>query len=403
MAKSKIYVGLEIGTSKTCMAVGEVKADGSVRILGVSQSKSIGVRKGEIADFHQVRACIREVLLDAEDLCDIDISRVLVSVTGSHIVGVSNRGTFRLPDDEKEVKMRHILEAEDIARDIAISSDNVYLHDIVCQYWLDGQHHKTNPIGLMGRTLQADFHIIHGVHTRIQNSLKCIREIPLDIDDVVFAPLASAQIALDRASKDSGALVIDIGAGTTDYILYLNGSIAASGSLPVGGDHITNDIHIATHIPLSKAEKLKKNEGDASGNPALSVGTVVMADEQGFPDIEINRRLLNGVIQGRLEETFQFIVEKLPEGALPKIGAGVYLTGGTSLLRGCSELANKAFGLPIYRAEKSEISGVHEHFKNPEYSTAVGLIRYAQYQEELNNSRKYKKGFWSKFSRFLPF
>lgn len=403
MAKSTIHVGLEIGTSKTCMVVGEVKPDGSVKILGVGETKSVGVRKGEISDFHQVRTCVREALLEAEDVCDVDISSVVLAITGSHINGVNNRGTFRLPEDSSEVEESHIEEVKEIAQDIAIPADNVYLHNVVRNYTLDDQTHSTKPVGLIGKTLESDFHIIHGVRTRIQNSIKCVREIPLDVDEVVFAPIASAQIALNRERKSEGALVIDIGGGTTDYVLYINGGIEASGCIPVGGDHVTNDIHLVTHIPLSKAELIKKTEGDVSGDPARSVGVVTVNDEKGFTESEIQRSLLNDVVRGRLEETFYLVKDQLPEGALENVGTGVFLTGGTSLMRGIGELANDVFGLPVYRPEQPEISGVQAYFRDPQYSTAVGLIRYAQVLEEEYRSKNATNGFMSKLSKFLPF
>ncbi len=382
MAKTKIHVGLEIGTSKVCMVVGEVKPDGAVKILGVGETPSAGVRKGEISDFASVRACVKTALLEAEDVSDVDIHSVFLSVTGAHIQGVNNKGTFRLPEDEPAVLNEHVDEAKDIARDIAIPSDNVYIHNVIRQYWLDGQEHATTPIGLLGKSLEADFHIIHGIKTRIQNSIKCVREIPLDVDDVVFAPIASAQIALNRQRKDAGALVIDMGGGTTDYVLYLNGAIAASGCIPVGGDHITNDIHLVTKIPLSKAEKIKKLEGDASGDPAKSVGTVTIQDDKGFPEQTVERALLNDIIRFRLEETMGLVVKSLPDGALEKVGSGVFLTGGASLIRGFGELADQVFGLPVYRPEQPDVSGVHAYFRDPQYSTAVGLIRYAQLVDE---------------------
>ncbi|MGJ8672327.1 cell division protein FtsA [Rubritalea sp.] len=402
MAKSKIYVGLEIGTSKTCMVVGEVKADNSVKILGVGETKTAGVRKGEISDMAHVRTCVREALLEAEDVCDVDIRSVFLSVTGAHIQGINNRGTFRLPDEDQEITPEHMGEAKEIARDIAIPSDNVYLHNIVRQYWIDGNEQASNPVGLLGRTLDADFHIVHGVKNRIQNSIKCVREIPLDVDDVVFAPIASAQIALNRQDKDSGALVIDIGGGTTDYVLYLNGAVAASGCIPVGGDHVTNDIHLVTQMPLSKAEKVKCTEGDASGDAARSVGTVTIPDDKGFPDLEIKRQLLNDIIRGRLEETLQLVKAKLPDGALEKVQTGVFLTGGTSLMRGFGELANDVFQLPVYRPEQPEVSGIHEYFRDPQYSTVVGLIRYAQLMDE--DRPREKGGFFGKLAKAVwPF
>lgn len=378
MAKTKIHVGLEIGTTKTCMVVGEVKPDGSVKILGVGETRTAGVRKGEIVDYPQARAGLKDALLKAEDICDVDISSVLLAVTGSHIEGVNNRGTFRLPDEEQEVHEGHIEEATEIARDLAIPGDHVYLHNFIRHYHLDGQEHTVSPVGLLGRALDVDFHIVHGIRTRIQNSIKCVREIPLEVDDVVFAPIATAQVALEREHKDAGALVLDIGGGTTDYVLYLKGAIAASGSIPLGGDHITNDIHLVTHIPLSRAEDLKKTDGDASGDPARGIGKVVVYDDHGLAEAEIERSLLNDIINGRVEEMFDLVLDRLPEGCLCGVGTGVFLTGGTSRLRGISELANDMFDLPIYQSEQSNISGVHANFRDPQYSTAVGLIRYAQ-------------------------
>lgn len=382
MSKSRIHVGLEIGTTKTVMVVAEVKPDGSVKILGLGETRSAGVRKGEIVDYPQVRACVKAALLEAEDISDVDINSVFLAVTGPHIEGVNNRGTYRLPDGEPEIRHEHIEEVKEIASDIAIPSEHVYLHSLIRNYVVDGQPHATMPVGLLGQTLDAEFHIVHGVRTRIQNSIKCVREIPLDVDDVVFAPIASAQIALTRKRKEAGALVVDIGGGTTDYVLYVDGAITASGSIPVGGDHVTNDIHLVTHIPLSKAEQVKKTEGDASGDPAKSVGSVKVPDEAGFPEIELKRQILNDVIRMRLQETLELVKARLPEHMLERVGTGVFLTGGTSLMKGLGELACDVFGLPVYRPERPDVSGVHAYFKDPQYSTALGLIRYAQILDE---------------------
>ncbi|NNC87919.1 MAG: cell division protein FtsA [Akkermansiaceae bacterium] len=382
MAKTKIHVGLEIGTTKTVMVVAEVKPDGTVKIMGLGETRSAGVRKGEIADYPQVRACVKSALLEAEDISDVDINSIFLAVTGSHIAGVNNRGTFRLPEGEPEIRPEHIDEVKEIASDIAIPSEHVYLHSLIRNYVVDGQPHTTTPVGLLGRTLEADFHIVHGVRTRIQNSIKCVREIPLDVDDVVFAPIASAQIALTKKRKEAGALVIDIGGGTTDYVLYIDGAISASGCIPVGGDHVTNDIHLVTHIPLSKAEQIKKEEGYASGDPERSAGTVTVPDEGGFPEVEIKRQVLNDVIRWRLQETLELVKARLPDGMLERVGTGVFLTGGTSLMKGFGELACDVFGLPVYRPEQPDVSGVHAYFKDPQYSTALGLIRYAQILDE---------------------
>lgn len=399
--RTKIHVGLEIGTSKTCVVVGEVKADSAVKILGIGVTKTAGVRKGEIYDFAQVRACLRDAIAKAEDASDVEIGSVFLAVTGSHIQGVNHRGTFRLPDGEPTVSADHVEEARSIARDVHIPQDHVYLHPIIRNYILDGLEHSSSPVGLFGKTVEADFHVVHGIGTRIQNSIKLVREIQLEVDDIVFSPIATAQMALDREQRERGALVIDIGGGTTDYALYLNGAITASGCIPVGGDHVTNDIHLVTGLPFSKAERLKIKEGDASADPVRSVGTAKLTDERGFLDVEVERRMLNDIIRQRLEETLRLVRARLPEGSVEAIGAGIFLTGGTSLMRGFSELAFDVFGRDIYRPEPPEISGVQASFKDPHYATAIGLIRYAQI---LETERAKPPGFFKRlFRMFWPF
>ena len=198
--RSKLHVGLEIGTSKTCLVVGEVKADTAVKILGIGTTKTAGVRKGEIYDFPQARACFKDALAKAEDASDVEIRSVFIALTGSHIHGVNNRGTFRLPEGQKIVTPEHVEEVREIARDVHIPADNCPLHNIIRGYLLDGLEQGTSPIGLHGRTIEADFHIVHGIANRIQNSIKLVRETGIEVDDVVFSPIATAQMALERAA-----------------------------------------------------------------------------------------------------------------------------------------------------------------------------------------------------------
>jgi cell division protein FtsA len=384
--RTKIHVGLEIGTSKTCIVVGEVKPDSAVKILGIGVTKSAGVRKGEISDFSQARACLKDALAKAEDASDVEIGSVFLSVTGSHLQGVNNRGTFRLPDTQQNILPEHLEEACDMARDVNYPQDHASLHTIIRKYLVDNLEQSASPIGLFAKTVEADFHVVHGISNRIQNSIKLVRECPLEVDDIVFAPIATAQMALDREQRLRGALLIDIGGGTTDYALYLDGSIAASGCIPVGGDHVTNDIHLVTGLPFSKAEKLKILEGNASSDPSLSVGTAKLTDENGFADVEVKRAILNEIIRQRLEETLKLVRAKLPEGGVEAIGAGVFLTGGTSLMNGFSELAFDVFGRDIYRPEAPEnTDSAHPSFKDPQFATAIGLIRYAQILETENH------------------
>ena len=257
-------VGLEIGTSKICVVVGEGRPDGTIKILGVGQAPSRGVRKGEIVDFETAMKCVHEAVVDAETKSDVMIRSVYVGVAGSHIQSFNNRGSVALPEDRDEIDEQDIEDVKINAREVSIPAQNAFLHSIIQHYHVDGQDGVLNPVGMLGQKLEADFHIIHGVRTRIQNTIRCVKELPLEVEDVVFTALASAQVVLTQHQKNLGALVIDIGGGTTDYILYVDGAVKQSGVLGVGGDHITNDISMGLRIPMTRAEKLKIEEGSVT-------------------------------------------------------------------------------------------------------------------------------------------
>lgn len=382
MPSAKIHVGLEIGTSKVCMLVGEVKSDGSVKILGIGTAKSAGVRKGEICDYPNVRSCVEDARRRAEESSDVAIGNVLLSVTGGHLIGVNNTGTYRLPEREKQIQPEHLQEAEQIARSISLSDDQIIVHHSPRHYRVDGFEHNASPVGLFGKTIESDYHIVHGIGTRIQNSIKCVRELMMEVDDVVFAPIAAAQYALYRDEKESGVLLIDIGGGTTDYALYLKGAIAASGCIALGGEHVTNDIHMITELPFSRAEILKVREGNASGESYHDVGGIkIPVDDSGFTHQDVKRELLNAIIRQRMTEIFTLVKKRLPAGALERVGSGVILTGGGSSMRGLDSLVREVFGLSLNVSKRSEISGVQANFQDPQFTTCLGLIRYAQYAE----------------------
>ena len=361
MAKTKIHVGLEIGTSKTSMVVGEVKPDATVTIIGVGEVPSEGVVRGEIEDTSKVIQCIYDAWNMAQDHADVDIMTVYLSVTGAHIVGQNNRGTFRLPPDESIISQEHMDEVTEIARDIALGPEQFVLHRVPGLFSVD-----------------IDCHIIHGIKSRITNSFRCVREVPLDIADVVFAPIATAQFVLNRQVKQAGALLIDMGAGTTDYVLYLDGQLVASGCVPLGGDHISNDITLMTGIPLAQAELLKKTEGDANSFSGKTNEMVRVRGEGNMKDAAIERNVLNEIIRSRLLEIFNLVKSSLPKDTFKGNRChGVYLCGGASLMRGVGELASHVFGVAISRPTLVK-NGAPSYLDDPRYCTAIGLIRYAQ-------------------------
>ncbi len=370
--------GVEIGTSKVCVVVGEGRPDGTIKVLGVGQAPSRGVRKGEIVDFETTLMCVHEALADAEQKSDVMIRSVFVAVTGSHIRSFNNRGSIVVPEDRDDIHEQDIEDVKISARRVSIPTQNAFLHTINQSYHVDAQKDTMNSIGVRGQKLEANFHIVHGVRTRFQKTIGFVRGLPLVIEDIVFAGLASAQAVLTHEQKNLGALVIDIGGGTTEYILYNSGAVKQSGMLAVGGNDITNDISMGLRIPLTCAEKLKIEEGDVPLGNSLPGETVLLKDDFGIADKEIEREMLNTIIQLRLRESFKLLKRQLEkESFIDYVDAGMFITGGCSLLQGIDHLAQEVFGIPARVAHARSISGLTSAFQNPQFSTAIGLIRYA--------------------------
>ena len=398
MSRDHILVGLEIGTSKICVVVGDSKPDGSIKILGVGQAPSRGVRKGEIVDFDTAQKCVHEALVDAEEKSDVMIQSVYLGVTGAHIGSFNNRGMVIIPEEQEEITDAECDSVRSSAREVSIPSQNMFIHSILQHYYIDGQEGVLNPVGMMGNNLEADFHIIHGIGTRVKNAVRCVKEIPLEVEDVVFNPLAAAQVVLNQHQKNLGALAIDIGGGTTDYLMYVNGAVHQSGSLGIGGDHITNDISMGLRIPMARAEKLKIEEGSVTLGMSLPGETVTLKDDSGFAGKEVERETLNTIIHMRVRETFELLKRQLEAGGdLHLLGAGIFITGGSSLLRGIDHLAQEIFELPVHITHAQTMSGLTSAFENPQFSTAIGLIKYAQAVQMDRPS-----GWLSKFAQKLP-
>ncbi|MEX2581212.1 MAG: cell division protein FtsA [Verrucomicrobiales bacterium] len=398
MAASNIYVGLEIGTSKVCMVVGEVRSDGAIKILGVGQHPSAGVRKGEVVDPETVQTCLHDALMRAEERSDVEVNTVFLAVTGSHIQSINNRGTIRVADEQMEITPEDLEEVKKIARDVPLPKENGYIHSIIQHYYVDGQDKVLNPLGMLGQKLEADYHIVHGVKTRIQNAIKCVREVPLEVEDIVFSPVAAAQVVLNREAKNEGALLIDIGGGTTDFICFVNGAVVASGCVAVGGDHITNDVALVLKIPLARAEKLKVTHGSASLKNLVNHEIAI----EGETGKKVDQETLNGIMNARVTELLTVVAEPLKQqGLLDKLGKGIFLTGGSSLMKGIGEVTEEIFGIPVQKGGSATMSGPTALFENPQYATPVGLIRYAQLLDEQKPKKGALSGLGRKFERIF--
>lgn len=379
MAKEQIVVGLEIGTSKVAAVVGDVRPDQPIHILGVGLTPSRGVRKGEIVDLETATRCVRDAIADAENASDIDIRSVYLGVAGAHVHSFQSRGSVVIPEDQGAVYLSHIQQVQESARNVQLPQDHGFIHSILQHYYVDGQDEVLNPVGLQGSRLEADFQIVHGSNKRIGNSINCVRGLGIEVTQPVFNAVAAAQVVLNTDQKNAGAVMIDIGGGTTDYIAYKFGAVTACGSLAVGGDHITNDISLGLRLPMARAEWLKVQEGSVilTGEPAA--GRVILKPEAGFAGCAVERKLLNTIIACRVREMLELVKRELEEAkALRYLGGGVLLTGGCSLLEGIDDLAAEVFGVPVRLTHAHAMSGPASAYENPQLSAAIGLIKYAQ-------------------------
>ena len=380
MPSDQIFVGLEIGTTKICVIVSEGRSDGTISILGVGETPSRGVRKGEIVDLTTVSECIHEALIDAEEKTNVEIRNVWVAISGSHLKSFKNRGAFMLPEERDVIIEEDLKTVETNAKEVSLPAQNIFLHTILQGYHVDGRRDVIDPISMECQTLEADFHIVHGIKTRIHNTLRCIESLKLGIEDVVLSSLASSQVAVTQHQKDLGALVIDIGGGTTDFLVYYNGSVRHSGVLPLGGDHITNDISIGLRLPMQRSELLKIQEGSAIDPGGADLGTITLKNDLGFLGCDISRTSLQIIIHQRVHEIFELVrkdIEGSHEGMIGMLRAGVMITGGSSRLRGIATVAEDVFELPAHLTRAKEVGGATQTFENPQFSTAIGLTKYA--------------------------
>ncbi len=379
MAQSKIIVGLEIGTSKTCMVVGEVRPDATATIIGIGEVPSAGVRKGEIVDQSMARQCVCDAWQIAQDHADVDILNVFLSVTGEHIYGENSVGSYRLPDNEDTISDEHAEYAREKAEKIEIAADRFPINRELGEFQIDGGSNTRHPAGLTGRTLDVSCHVMHGIRTRLQNSLLCVRQVPLEVEDLVFAPLATAQMVLSRQQKQAGALLIDIGGGTSDFICYKNGDIVASGCIPVGGNTINQDIVTLTRqrVTLKAAEVLKCTEGNAWGD-VKDHSLAQYKSDLGMHEVSIERGQLNRIIRDRLADILDHVRARIPAELLRPGAMSIYFSGGSSLMRGLDELTHYIFKAPVYQPTPLALGERHSYLDDPRYCTAIGLIRFAQ-------------------------
>lgn len=371
-------VALEIGTSKVIALVGEMREDGHIMITGMGEHPATGVRKGEIIDLENAVVCVRSALEAAEESGKVAIRQVHLAVSGGHIQSLINRGTVPVLDEDSEISREDIEQVMEVARAVNLSADRDILHTICQHFCIDEQERVIKPEGMEGAKLSLDMLVLHGIRSRLRNTIRVVSNVPMEVQDVAFSGLCSALSVLTAEQKKSGAVVIDLGGGTTDYLAYAGNVVAAAGALGVGGDHITNDITLGFNIPVARAENLKRESGCAIIKNASSMSQkMTLPPELGFPGRSISLKALHTVINARADETLRMVKKRLENGdILHHVGAGIILTGGGAHLRGISKLTETIFSLPCTIGRPRNVSGLATATEGPEYAACCGLVQY---------------------------
>jgi cell division protein FtsA len=372
-----IIVGLDVGTTKICAVVGEV-VNGVIEIRGVSTSPSTGLRKGVVVNIEATVESIRNAVKTAESSTGVEINAVYVGISGGHIKGFNSHGATGVRS--KEVTDIDVERVIDSAKAVYVPLDREVLHVIPTGYAIDGQNGIKDPVGMIGERLEAKVYILTGAITSVQNLLKCCEQTGIEVIDIVFEPLASAEAILTEDERELGVAIIDIGGGTTDIILYKDGWLRHSSVLAVGGNHFTNDIAVGLRIPVTEAERVKKSFGHAITSKVN--GSEEIEIVQAGQGKKILRRELSEIIQPRTEELLELIKSELLScSGYDMASTGVVLTGGGSLLEGFGSMAELILGLPVRIGFPREIRGTRDIISNPIFATGTGLVLYGFHSE----------------------
>jgi cell division protein FtsA len=371
----EIVVGIDVGTTKICTLVGRVEDNQAIRILGVGIEPSEGIRKGIIIDLTAASQAIIQSVKKAESTSGLEITSALVSMAGAHVSSVNSRGAAALNGNIiEQFDIDHALEQ---ARAVAIPYDREIIHVIQRGFMIDGQDGIRNPRGMHGYRLEVEAHIITASAATVDNLRQCVGSAGVEIQQFVLNPLASAEVVLTDHERQMGAAVCDIGGGTTDLAIYVNGDVWHTMVIAVGGNHITQDIAHGLRLPFAQAEEVKKQWGYAVRSEIGSEEYFSIRPLGEDQPVQINRQDLAHIIEARVSEIFSLALQEIKrsgyDGLLP---AGMVLTGGTSALPGIQRVASEVLNMPVRSAQPENLTGLVDRLNSPAYSTGVGLLRW---------------------------
>ncbi|WP_454064331.1 cell division protein FtsA [Candidatus Nitrospira salsa] len=375
--KERIVVGLDIGTTKICAVVAEVLDDTSINVIGVGNSPSRGLRKGVVVNIESTVESIKKAVEEAELMAAVQINSVYTGIAGSHIASESTHGVVALK--KREVLNGDVNRVIETARcGAVIPADRRVLHVLPREFIVDDLEGIRDPIGIAGSRLEVDVHIVTGAVTSAQNLVRCVNRAGLDVADIVLQPLASSAAVLSPEEQDLGVVMIDLGGGTSDVAIYVDGSIRHSAVIPIGGNHLTRDLTVVLHTSHADAEKIKILHGVSLSEQVSDEESIAVPSVGGRPPRLVSRSRIAEILEPRVEEMFDLVRREIRRAGYDgMLVAGGVITGGTSLLPGMAEAAERILDLPVRSGGPTGIGGLRDVVSNPMYATGVGLILHA--------------------------
>lgn len=373
--EQNLIIGLDIGTTKICTIVGEINPTSGVEVIGVGTYPSNGLKRGVVVNIEKTIQSIKNAVQEAEHMAGCEIQTVFAGIAGGHIKGISGHGMITLR--EREVSKRDLDRVIESANAVLIPADREIIHVIPQEYIVDGEAGIKDPIGIYGIKLETRVHIVTGQVTAAQNLVKCIHGAGMDVADIALEQLASSEAVLTEDEKEIGVVLFDCGGGTTDIAVFSGGSIRYTENLTLGGDNIDRDIALGLSTPLVEAKKIKEKYGLCLAELVPPDEIIEVSGVGGRKARRISRKELAMIIEPRMEEIFELAKSEINKsGYGDLIPAGVVLTGGSIIMEGSVELAEKVIGLPVRRGIPTDIGGISDIIANPMYATGVGLVLY---------------------------
>jgi cell division protein FtsA len=405
MARDHTITGIDIGTSKITTLISTITEDSDARIIGVSTVTSRGLRKGQVVNIEEATAAISQSLEGAERMAGASVSKAYVSVGGSHISSLNSHGVVAVAEPDREITDNDVRRVIEAAKAVSLPSSREIIHVLPRGFVVDGQEGIVDPIGMSGVRLEVDTHLVTGGATAVRNLYKCVEELGVDISGIVFSGLASAESSISETEKELGVVLVDIGGGTTDVALYLEGALSYSSVIPVGAINITKDLAAGLRISLESAEKIKLHIGMTPREPVLideeKYNRPLKNDKNDEIDLSglglpeemksVSRKtLIDGIIKPRLNEIFTMVgLEIKRSGFGGMTPSGVVITGGGALTVGAIESAKRNLAMPVHIGIPKKVSGLIDEIMTPAYSTGCGLLTYGSKNEKTDNVKMF--------------